>query len=400
MAFNWIKFPWTNLHELNLDWIIQTVKTLENNLADAVSTFQKMINEAISKTLTGSGDLTINKTGDVNITGNNVRITSGSPADVIGGAFISATSEQLTLHNPNSKKSMTANYNSGVLTLTNNQDSATGVAVYPINTPADGGGDNSTFAANAGYVKTAVGAVSTALATETENRTSGDAALQSTINNVIIPRLDSLSASSNSYVLLVTGTASTDSSISLTAEQVTDLQAAAQNNQPITLILRESDSYTACYPILIESTSMLFAPVCPFNSITGSVNVNQALGRVIIARVQIQNGAGTLDFIEFNSGLTPFLPLSLSIIWTEEANSYTLTDEEYAILRQSLLDKRPIFIVRNTANAGGEQTLYTLSSCTTPSVLNVDSMTLILQGPSNTSIKVQMASKTIVPNVT
>ena len=399
MAFNWIKFPWTNLHDLNLDWIIQTVKTLEDNLADAVSTFRTMIDTAISNTLTGSGDLTINKTGDVNSTGNNVRITSGSSADVIGGAFISATSEQLTLHNPNSKKSMTANYNSGVLTLTNNQNNAAGVALYAINTPADGGGDNSDFAANVGYVKTAVGTVSTALTTETENRTSGDAALRSTINNVIIPRLDSLSASSNSYVLLVTGTASTDSSISLTAEQVTDLQAAAQNNQPITLILRESNSYTACYPILIESTSMLFAPVCPFNSITGSVNVNQALGRVIIARVQIQNGAGTLDFIEFNSGLTPFLPLSLSIIWTEEANSYTLTDEEYAILRQSLLDKRPIFIVRNTAAAGGEQTLYTLWSCTTPSILNVDSMTLILQGPSNSSIKVQMASKTIVPNV-
>ena len=56
MAFNWRKFPWTNLHDLNLDWIIQTVKTLEENLADAVSTFQEMINKAISSTLTGSGD--------------------------------------------------------------------------------------------------------------------------------------------------------------------------------------------------------------------------------------------------------------------------------------------------------------------------------------------------------
>ena len=50
MAFNWRKFPWTNLHDLNLDWIIQTVKTLEENLADAVSTFKKMIDEAISNT--------------------------------------------------------------------------------------------------------------------------------------------------------------------------------------------------------------------------------------------------------------------------------------------------------------------------------------------------------------
>ena len=136
MAFNWRKFPWTNLHDLNLDWIIQTVKTLEENLADAVSTFQEMINKAISITLTGGGDLTINKTGDVNITGKNVRITSGSSTQVIGGAFISDASEQLTLHNPNSNTNMTANDNSGVLTLTKNQELANGVAVYPSNTPA------------------------------------------------------------------------------------------------------------------------------------------------------------------------------------------------------------------------------------------------------------------------
>ena len=191
MAFNWRKFPWTNLHDLNLDWIIQTVKTLENNLADAVSTFQEMINKAISSTLTGSGDLTINKTGDVNITGNRVIMTgNGGHAQITGGAFISDTSEQLTLHNLNSSTSMTANYNNGVLTLTNNQELAKGVAVYPINTPADGGGDNSDFAANVGYVKTAVAAVDGKLDTEISNRASGDAALQSTIDNVIMPILN------------------------------------------------------------------------------------------------------------------------------------------------------------------------------------------------------------------
>ena len=180
MAFNWRKFPWTNLHDLNLDWIIQTVKTLEDNLAAAVSTFQEMINKAISSTLTGSGDLTISKTGDVHISGKSVQLSKTA---------ISAGSEQLTLHNPNSNKSMTANYNSGVLTLTNNQDLAAGVAVYPVNTPADGGGDNSDFAANIGYVKTAVGAVSTALSTETENRKSGDAAIQAAIEHEIKPKL-------------------------------------------------------------------------------------------------------------------------------------------------------------------------------------------------------------------
>ena len=398
MAFNWRKFPWTNLHDLNLDWIIQTVKTLEENLADAVSTFKKMIDEAISSTLTGSGDLTISKTGDVKITGNRVIMTgNGGHTQMIGGTFISDTSKQLTLHNPNSNTSMIANYSSGTLQLHNNQDEAAGVALYAINTPADGGGDNSDFAANVGYVKDAVTTVNGKLDTEISNRTSGDAALQSTINNVIIPRLDSISAASNSYVLLITGTESIGSSIPLTAEQVTGLQNAAQNNSPITLILRDGSDYVAYYPIQVGNTSMLFGKVNNFNSILGNADVNQALGRIVIALVNIQNSAGTLEFMEFASGLARFLPLSLSIRWSKNANSYTLTDDEYAILRQSLLDKRPIFIVRNTADAGGVQTTYSLSTCDTPSTLNVDNMTLILQGPSN-SIKVQMASKTIVPN--
>ena len=398
MAFNWRKFPWTNLHDLNLDWIIQTVKTLEENLADAVSTFQEMINKAISSTLTGSGDLTINKTGDVNITGNNVRITSGSHAQITGGAFISDGAQQLVMHSPKSNTSMIAHYSSGVLRLHNNQDEAAGVALRAINTPADSTTDNYDFAANVGYVMTAIGTVDSKLDTEIENRTAGDAALQSTIDNVIIPRLDSISAASNSYVLIVTGTESTESNIALTSEQVTALQNAAQNNYPITMILRDGDTYTAYYPVAVGNTSMMFSRVCNFNSFDGIADVNQALGRILVASVHITDGAGAVSFLEFPSCLTPFLPLSLSIIWLENANSYTLTDKEYAILRQSLLDKRPIFIVRNTADAGGEQTVYTLQTCATPSILNVDSMTLVLQGKSD-SIKVQMASKTIVPNI-
>ena len=175
MAFNWRKFPWTNLHDLNLDWIIQTVKTLEDNLADTVSTFREMITVAITNTLTGSGDLTINKTGDVRISGNSVQLSK---------TVISSGNEQLTMHNPTSNTSMGANYNSGTLTLTNNQNGAAGVAVYPVNTPADGGGDNSDFAANVGYVKAAVAAVDGKLDTEITNRTSGDAALQSEIDRV------------------------------------------------------------------------------------------------------------------------------------------------------------------------------------------------------------------------
>ena len=223
MAFNWRKFPWTNLHDLNLDWIIQTVKTLENNLADAVSTFTEMINKAITNTLTGSGDLTISKTGDVRISGNSVQLSK---------TVISDTSEQLTLHNPNSKKSMTANYNSGVLTLTNNQDSAAGVAVYPINTPADGGGDNSTFAANVGYVKDAVAAVDGKLDTEISNRTSGDAALQSTIDSVIMPLINALQKRAPRVFYF--STTATDGT--LTANEVNTIKTALLDHTPIIFV--------------------------------------------------------------------------------------------------------------------------------------------------------------------
>ena len=304
MVFNWRKFPWTNLHDLNLDWIIQTVKMLEENLAAYVNTVDSKLNTEISN----------RKAGDA--------------------AIQTAIEHEIKPE----------------------------------------------------------------LATETENRKSGDAALRSTINNVIIPRLDSISAASNSYVLLVTGTESTESNIALTSEQVTALQNAAQNNYPITMILRDGDYYTAYYPIVIESTSMMFGKVCNFNSLSGAVDVNQAIGRMVVASITIMDNAGTMSFVEFPSGLTRFLPLSLSIRWSQNANSYTLTDKEYAILRQSLLDKRQIFIVRNTADTGGEQTTYSLLTCATPSTLNVDNMTLVLQGPSNNSITVQMASKTIVHN--
>ena len=181
MAFNWNKFPWTNLHDLNLDWIIQKVRELEVKVLNATQIAVEYVDSKISDLLTGAGDLTINKSGDVSITGNSVQLT--------GGTVVSDGAEQLTMHNPNSKTSMTANYNNGVLTLSNNQDLANGVAVYPLNTPADGGGDNSDFAANVGYVKDAVNAVDSKLNIEITNRTSGDNTLQSTIDNVIMPLL-------------------------------------------------------------------------------------------------------------------------------------------------------------------------------------------------------------------
>ena len=181
MAFNWNKFPWTNLHDLNLDWIIQKVRELEIKVLDAAQTAVQYTDSKISDLLTGDGDLTINKSGDVRITATNVRLS---------GTTISSDGEQITLHDTSSNTSLTASYRSNVLGLVNNQDLNEGVAVHDVKTPADSDGDNNKYAANCGYVKTAVNAVSGALATETGTRVAGDNALQSTIDSVIMPLLN------------------------------------------------------------------------------------------------------------------------------------------------------------------------------------------------------------------
>lgn len=223
MAFNWRKFPWTNLHDLNLDWIIQTVKTLEDNLSDALALVQTTVDAAITNLITGSGDLTISKTGDVRISGNSVQLTK---------TVISAGNEQLTMHNTTSNTSMGANYNSGTLTLTNKQNGAAGVAVYPVNTPAAGGGDNSDFAANVGYVKTAVAAVDGKLDTEIGNRTSGDAALQSTIDGVVMPLLNAVQKRApRVFYFSTTAEAGT-----LTADEVSTIKTALIDHTPVMFV--------------------------------------------------------------------------------------------------------------------------------------------------------------------
>ena len=181
MALNWNKFPWTNFHDLNLDWIIQKVRELEIKVLDAAQTAVQYVDSKISDLLTGDGDLTINKSGDVRITATNV---------VLSGTTISSDGEQLHLRDTGSNTSLTVSYRSNVLGLVNNQDLNEGVAVHDVKTPADGDGDNNKYAANCGYVKTAVNAVSSALAAETTSRTAGDNALQSTIDNVIMPLLN------------------------------------------------------------------------------------------------------------------------------------------------------------------------------------------------------------------
>ena len=289
MAFNWVKFPWTNLHDLNLDWVIQTVKTLENNLADAVSTFQEMINKTILNTLTGEGEFNVIKTGNVLINGKNVEISAGSVAEgntgiklsengdarISGNSVrlprtaISDASEQLSLHNPTSNTSMTANYNSGVLRLMNNQNEAGGVAVYPLNTPADGGGDNSDFAANVGYVKTAVEAVSGELATEISNRTSGDAALQSEIDRVKTQlQIESNERQANdtairqNAIFNIAANISTDftgGNITLDSAVISQLKAALSINRLVSLALKNftvaSNLYQTRYLLLDDYAS-------------------------------------------------------------------------------------------------------------------------------------------------
>lgn len=187
MAFNWNKFPWTNFHDLNLDWIIQKVKELEIKVLDATQTAIQYVDSKIADLLTGDGDLTINKTGDIRVTANSVQVT--------GGAVFTDDGGQVTLYDPNSKTGMSAMYDSSLLGLSNNQDLNRGVAVYNVRTPAEGEYTEefypyNNFAASVGYVKTAVNAVSGALATETGNREAGDNAIQSTINNVLFPLLN------------------------------------------------------------------------------------------------------------------------------------------------------------------------------------------------------------------
>ena len=241
MAFNWNKFPWTNLHDLNLDWIIQKVKELEIKVLDAAKVAVQYTDSKITDLLTGDGDLTINKSGDVRITATNV---------VLSGATISSDGEQLHLHDTSSNTSLTASYRSNVLGLINNQDLNEGVAVHDVKTPADGDGDNNKYAANCGYVKTAVNAVSGTLATETANRIAGDNALQSTIDSVIMPLLNARGIRD----FHVTGTVGQDrelTSVTFDSEnpktELDDMLAASTKVRLVVELPNETRYFNMCY---------------------------------------------------------------------------------------------------------------------------------------------------------
>ena len=247
MAFNWNKFPWTNLHDLNLDWIIQKVKELEIKVLDAAKIAVQYTDSKISDLLTGAGDLTINKTGDVRITANSVQVT--------GGATFIENSEPITLYDPDSKTGMTAAYKSSLLFLRNNQDLNRGAAVFNVRTPAESEYSEefypyNNFAASVGYVKTSVNAVSSALATETENRVAGDNALQSTIDSVIMPLLNARGIRD----FHVTGTVGEDNglaSVTFGSEhpksELDDLLAASTKVRLVVELPDETRYFNMCY---------------------------------------------------------------------------------------------------------------------------------------------------------
>ena len=252
MAFNWNKFPWTNLHDLNLDWIIQKVRELEIKVLDAAQTAVQYVDSKISDLLTGAGDLTINKTGDIRVTANSVQVT--------GGATFIENSEPITLYDPDSKTGMTAAYKSSLLFLRNNQDLNRGAAVFNVRTPEVGEYSEefypyNNFAATVGYVKTSVNAVSSALATETENRTAGDNALQSTIDNVIMPLLNARGIRD----FHVTGTVGMDNelaSVTFDSEnpksELDDLLAGSTKVRLVVELPSETRYFNMCYKTATE----------------------------------------------------------------------------------------------------------------------------------------------------
>ena len=329
MAFNWRKFPWTNLHDLNLDWIIQTVKTLEENLTDAIGKFTEIVNTAITKTLTGSGDLTINKTGDVNITGNSVRLT--------GGTNVSDGAEQLTMHNPNSNTSMTANYNKGVLTLSNNQDMAAGVTLYPINTPTIISGDDSDFAANVGYVKDAVAAVDGKLNTDIDSKL---AKLLTGSGNLTIDKTGDVSISGNSIEL-------SNTTISSQGEQLTLHNSASNTSMTATynsgmLRLQNNQSETggvAMYPIV---------------TLPDNIGDNSKYAANV---GYVKDAVNPLS--EQLAAIEKRAPKVFYFSTTAEAG--TLTADEVGTIKTALIDHTPIIFI---APSGASQYYYYGVDCT------------------------------------
>ena len=272
MAFNWHKFPWTNLHELNLDWIIQTVKTLENNLADAVGKFTEIVNTAVSAerteriaadaeieaeivtgvypainksitdTLTGSGDLSINKDGAVNISGNGVKIEdkrTGGLIQILKGFAIGCTGTFAEIVNTTASKTLILAYN-GIFQVHDNNDKPVVISgVSTVDKAQIAAEARQNLAASCGYVDGEIGAVNEAITAETNARNTGDAALQSAIDNVIMPLLTKVEKRAPRVIYALIGDASQGTD-TLTAEQIESIKTALLEHTPIMLCIDSS----------------------------------------------------------------------------------------------------------------------------------------------------------------
>lgn len=239
MAFNWVKFPWTNLHDLNLDWIIQTVKTLEENLADAIRQFTEIVNTAITNTLTGSGDLTIDKTGTVNISGNGVKLEdkrAGGLIQMLKGVAIGCTGTFAEIANTTKNKTLIMAYN-GILQMLDNDNKPVVISgVDTVDKAQTAAEARQNLAASCGYVDGEIGAVNNVITAEATARTEKDNALQSTIDNVIMPLITAVGKRATCVVHVN----KTDTTI--TAEDDEKIKTALLNRTPIVLAVDDTSA--------------------------------------------------------------------------------------------------------------------------------------------------------------
>lgn len=192
MAFNWNKFPWTNLHELNLDWIIQTVKKLENKVLEFGNQIADVVGKLSSITDDGT-DFTINATGDVNIEGDGIHLTAKNDLKAIraSGKFYA---ERGLVSNgecilTDGSASMNVEYSGNGLQLLNNQHPESYVLVHGIAdvndiNPALSTDARKNFAASCGYVDSADAVLKNAIDAEAETRRSEDERLQGAVDVV------------------------------------------------------------------------------------------------------------------------------------------------------------------------------------------------------------------------
>ena len=51
MFINWDEYPYSNVHELNLNWILKQIKILEDNVEEVVELSKTWTDQVVSSTL-------------------------------------------------------------------------------------------------------------------------------------------------------------------------------------------------------------------------------------------------------------------------------------------------------------------------------------------------------------